>query len=87
MYLSLPIFTPMTPTTQNILAITLVMYIAPSSGHALLKLNLPILCILRRLFSDVWSDNAVLFERLIGNHSNPPILCYGFNFMTRHACH
>ena len=28
------------------------------------------------MFSDVWSDNAVLFERLIGIHSNPPILSF-----------
>ena len=31
------------------------------------------------LFSDVWSENATLFERLMEIHSNPPILYYGFN--------
>ena len=30
------------------------------------------------LFSDVWSENAALFERLMEIHSNPPILYYGF---------
>ena len=29
--------------------------------------------------SDVWSENAALFERLMKIHSNPPILYYGFN--------
>ena len=29
------------------------------------------------LFSDVWSENAALFERLIEIHSNPPILYFG----------
>ena len=32
------------------------------------------------MFSDVWSENAALFERLMEIHSNPPILYYGFNF-------
>ena len=32
-----------------------------------------------RLFSDVWSENDALFERLMEIHSNPPILYYGFN--------
>ena len=27
-----------------------------------------------RLFSDVWSENAALFERLMETHLNPPIL-------------
>ena len=32
------------------------------------------------LFSDVWNENAALFERLMKTHSNPPILYnYGFN--------
>ena len=43
------------------------MYIAPSSGHEVLNRNLPFELILRRLrlFSDVWSENAALFERLM----------------------
>ena len=32
-----------------------------------------------RLFSDVWSDNVTLFERLMEIHSNLPILYYGVN--------
>ena len=32
-----------------------------------------------RLFFDVWSENAALFERLMEIHTNPPILYYGFN--------
>ena len=32
-----------------------------------------------RLFSDVWSEIAALFKRLIKIHSNPPIVYYGFN--------
>ena len=42
-----------------------VMYIAPSSGLALLNLNLPFKLILRgglRLFSNVWSENAALLK-------------------------
>ena len=35
-----------------------------------------------RLFSGVRSENAALFERMMKIHSNPPILYYGFNFMT-----
>ena len=31
------------------------------------------------MFSDVWSENAALFERLMEIHSNPPILYNGFN--------
>ena len=30
------------------------------------------------LFSDVWSENAALFERLVKIHSNPPIPYFGF---------
>ena len=30
------------------------------------------------LFSNVWGENSVLFERLMEIHSNPPILYYGF---------
>ena len=37
-----------------------------------------------RLFSDVWSENAALFKRLMKNHSNPPILYYGFKGDTHH---
>ena len=36
-----------------------------------------------RLFSDVWSENAALFERLMAFHSNPPILYYGFKIKQR----
>ena len=43
----------------------------------------PSICLLKwsqglRLFSDVWSENAALFKRLMKIHSNPPILYYGF---------
>ena len=31
------------------------------------------------MFSDVWSENGALLERLIQIHSNPPILYHGFN--------
>ena len=46
------------------------MHIAPSGGEQLLDLNLPCKLILRRfdtlrLFSDVWSENAALFERFM----------------------
>ena len=62
--------------------IEFIIYIAPSSGHILLVLNLPFKLIQggMRLFSDIWSENAALFERLLEIHSNPPILYYGFNF-------
>ena len=33
------------------------------------------------MFSDVWSENAELFERLMEIHSNPPILYYGFKII------
>ena len=61
-----------------------VMYIAPSIGHILLNINLHFKLINRvnhglRLFSDVWSENASLFESLMEIYSNPPILYYGFN--------
>ena len=52
----------------------IILYIAPSSVHALLNLNLPFRLVLRRLFSDVWSENAAPIERLVEIHSNPPIL-------------
>ena len=54
------------------------MYIVPSSGHALLNLNLPFFnwFLGLRLFSDVWSENDELFERLIEIYSNPPIQYY-----------
>ena len=57
-----------------------VMYIAPSSGHISLNFNMPLKFILGdlMLFSDVWSENAALFERLVKIHSNPPILYFGF---------
>ena len=32
-----------------------------------------------RLFSNVWSENTALFERLMEIHSNSPKLYYGFN--------
>ena len=31
------------------------------------------------MFTDVWSENAALFKRLMKINSNPPILYYGFN--------
>ena len=31
--------------------------------------------------SDVWSENAALFKKLMEIHSNPPILYYGFNII------
>ena len=45
------------------------MYRAPSSGNAMLNHILPYKGGLR-LFSDVWSANAALFERLMDIHSN-----------------
>ena len=30
------------------------------------------------MFSDVWSENAALFKRLMDIYSPPPILYYGF---------
>ena len=33
------------------------------------------------LFSDDWSENVALFERLMEIYSNPPILYYGFNML------
>ena len=53
--------------------------ITPSCGHISLNFDMPFKLILRRfeVFSDVWSENAVVFERLIEIHSNPPY--YGFN--------
>ena len=49
------------------------MYIAPSSDHLLLILNVPFKVILRklRLFSDVWSENIALFKKVMTIHSNP----------------
>ena len=32
------------------------------------------------MFSNVWSENTALFERLMEIHSNSPKLYYGFNF-------
>ena len=34
------------------------------------------------MFSDVWSENAARFERLMEIHSNPSILYYGFNIIS-----
>ena len=34
-----------------------------------------------RLFSNVWSENTALFERLMEIHSNSPKLYYGFNLI------
>ena len=31
------------------------------------------------MFSNVWSENTALFERLMEIHSNSPKLYYGFN--------
>ena len=61
------------------------MFIAPSSGHMSLNSNMPFKLILRRfeVVSDVWSENAALFERLMEIHSNPPILYYGFLKQTK----
>ena len=57
------------------------MYIAPSSViHCWTSM-----CLLNwfqgvmRLFSDVWSENAALFKRLMKLYSNPPIVYYGFD--------
>ena len=36
-----------------------------------------------RLFSNVWSENTALFERLMEIHSNSPKLYYGFKFTTQ----
>ena len=49
------------------------MYIAPSSSHEMMNLHLTFRLILRRLrlFSDVWSENAALPERLMEINSNP----------------
>ena len=54
----------------------IVMYIAPSSRHISLNFNMPFKLILRsfEVVSDVWSENAALFERLMEIQSNPPIL-------------
>ena len=30
------------------------------------------------MFSDIWIENAALYERVVEIHSNPPILYYGF---------
>ena len=55
------------------------MYIAPSSDHILLNINMPLIDSKEVFFSsDVWSENAALFERMMEIHSNPPILYYGF---------
>ena len=32
------------------------------------------------MFSDVWSENAALFERLMEIHSNPPIPSMALTF-------
>ena len=48
------------------------MYIAPSSGEPKPNLNLPFNGFKggSRLFSDVWSENAALYKRLMKIHSN-----------------
>ena len=58
-----------------------VMYIAPSCGHILLNLKLPFKLILRRSEVVFWclEWECCTFWKIDGNHSNPPILCYGFN--------
>ena len=60
-----------------------VMFIAPSSDHSLLTLNLSFKVILRklRLCSNVWNENAADFKRLMKIHLNPPVLYYGFKGM------
>ena len=35
------------------------------------------------LFSDVWSEHAALFKRLMKIYSNPPILYYGSKQMKK----
>ena len=35
------------------------------------------------MFSNVWSENTALFERLMAIHSNPPILYYGFKSISK----
>ena len=59
-----------------------VMYIAPSSGHISLYVNMPFTLILRRFEVVFWclEWEAALFERLMEIHSNPPMLYYGFNW-------
>ena len=53
------------------------MYIAPSSGHSLLTLNMTLKVILRK-FEVFWCENYALFKKLMKLHSNPPILYHGF---------
>ena len=69
------------------------MYIALSSSHSLMNIK----CAKKSksnqidskkvwgLFSDVWSENAALFKKLMKIHSNPPILYYGFVVIYRVA--
>ena len=39
------------------------------------------------LFSDVWNENAALFERLMKIHSNPPILLWlKQRYTKKHVC-
>ena len=51
-------------------------HVAPSSDRSLLNLNVPFKLILRRIgdVTDVWSENAALFIRLMKIHSNPLVL-------------
>ena len=35
------------------------------------------------MFSDVWSENAALFERLMEIYTNPPIIYYGFKSLVK----
>ena len=48
--------------------------VPPSSGHISLNFTMPFKFIIRKfeLFSNVWSENTALFERLMEIHSNPP---------------
>ena len=39
-----------------------------------------------RLFSNVWSENTALFERLMEIHSNSPKLYYGFKGVGDNSC-
>ena len=58
------------------------MYIAPSSHHSLLTLNLPFKVILRRsavVFSCLELECCTFSKAWRKINSNPPILYYGFN--------
>ena len=38
------------------------------------------------MFSNIWSENTALFERLMEIHSNSPKLYYGFNNVSIREC-